>query len=67
MKDTNTRTGLVLEALRGTAFNVEIEGKKVYCYLAGKLYKNFIKIIPGDKVEVALSPDGLKGRIVRRK
>lgn len=67
MKDRNTKEGLVVEALRGTQFSVQVEGNVVICYLAGKLFKNFIKVIPGDKVDVVLAPDGHRGRIVRRK
>ena len=67
VRDTNTKPGLVLEALPGTQFKVEVEGKSVICYLAGKMFKNFIKVIPGDKVDVVLAPDGRRGRIVKRK
>jgi translation initiation factor IF-1 len=49
-------------------FRVDLEnGHKILCHISGKLRLNFIKIIPGDKVAVELSPYDLsKGRIVYR-
>jgi translation initiation factor IF-1 len=59
--------GVVIEALPGTTFMVELEdGRKVLSYLAGKMRLNYIKVMPGDKVAVELSPDGLRGRITFR-
>ncbi len=59
--------GLVLEALPDTTFKVKLEdGKEVLAYLAGKLRLNYIKVMIGDRVTLELSPDGLRGRIVRR-
>ncbi len=59
--------GLVLEALPDTKFKVKLEdGKEILAYLAGKLRINYIKVMIGDKVTLELSPDGTKGRIVRR-
>ena len=58
---------MVIEALPGTTFMVELEGgRKVLAYLAGKMRLNYIKVMPGDKVAVELSPDGARGRITFR-
>ena len=60
-------TGLITEALPDTTFKVRLEdGKEVLVYLAGKMRINYIKVMVGDKVSVELSPDGTRGRIVRR-
>lgn len=61
--------GVVKESLPNTLFRVELENKHVIlANLSGKMRKNFIKIIPGDKVIIALSPyDLTKGRIIFRK
>ncbi len=60
--------GIVREVLPNTMFRVELEnGHKILCHISGKLRLNFIKILPGDKVAVELSPyDLTKGRIVYR-
>lgn len=60
--------GTVREVLPNTMFRVELEnGHKILCHISGKLRLNFIKILPGDKVAVELSPyDLTKGRIVYR-
>ncbi len=61
--------GVVTKALSNAQFSVEIDntGHVVTAYPAGKLRKFFIKILPGDKVTVALSPYDLgKGRITFR-
>lgn len=60
--------GIVLEALPNAFFRVEIEGgRKILAHVCGKMRMNFIKILPGDKVTVELSPyDLTKGRIVYR-
>lgn len=59
----------VTEALPNTMFRVELEnGHKVLAYLSGRMKMNRIKILPGDKVTVQLSPyDLTRGRIVYRK
>lgn len=59
--------GVVKESLRGK-FRVELDnGHEVMAHLGGKLRKNFIRIVPGDKVKVELSPYDLdRGRIVYR-
>ncbi len=60
--------GVVTEAFANTRFRVEIEGgHMVTAHVAGKIRKNFIRIVPGDKVRVALSPyDLTRGRITYR-
>ncbi len=60
--------GIVLEALPNTMFRVEIQdGHKVLAHLGGKLRKNYIRILPGDKVTLELSPyDLTRGRITFR-
>ncbi len=61
-------SGTVLEALANTNFRVQLEnGHTVTAYVAGKMRKNFIRIVPGDKVRVEISPyDLTKGRITYR-
>ena len=60
--------GTVLEAMPKTMFLVELEnGHKVTAHISGKLRMNFIRILPGDKVTLELSPyDLTKGRITWR-
>ena len=60
--------GSVVEALPNTMFRVEIqEGHKVLAHLGGKLRKNYIRILPGDRVKLELSPyDLTRGRITFR-
>ena len=60
--------GVVLEKLPNAMFKVEIEGGHVIlAHISGKLRMNYIKILPGDKVTLALSPYDLsKGRIICR-
>ena len=60
--------GVVLEKLPNAMFKVEIEGGHVIlAHISGKLRMNYIKILPGDKVTLALSPyDSSKGRIIWR-
>lgn len=64
--------GEVQENLPNTLFRVKLDeklgGKELICYLSGKMRKNYIKILPGDKVEIEISKyDPGKGRIVYRK
>ena len=58
----------MLEKLPNAMFKVEIEGGHVIlAHISGKLRMNYIKILPGDKVTLALSPYDLsKGRIIWR-
>ena len=60
--------GTVVEALPNTNFKVELEnGHQILAHISGKLRMNYIKILPGDKVRVELSPyDLTKGRITWR-
>ena len=60
--------GVVLEKLPNAMFKVEIEGGHIVsAHISGKLSMNYIKILPGDKVTLALSPyDLTKGRIIWR-
>lgn len=60
--------GVVKESLPNTLFRVELDnGNVVLCHLSGKMRMNFIKILPGDKVRVEMTPyDKTKGRIVYR-
>ena len=59
--------GQVIEALPNTQFKVQLkDGQEVLAYLAGKMRLHYIKVMIGDRVAVALSPDGLRGRIVYR-
>ena len=60
--------GKVVETLPNTTFKVELEnGHKVLAHISGKLRMNFIRILPGDKVTIELSPyDLTKGRIIWR-
>ncbi|MDO8685799.1 MAG: translation initiation factor IF-1 [Clostridiales bacterium] len=60
--------GTVLEALPNAMFQVALEnGHKVLAHISGKLRMNFIRILPGDKVTLELSPyDLTRGRITWR-
>ncbi len=60
--------GTVSEALPNTLFKVKLEnGHEILAHISGKLRMNYIKILPGDKVKIELSPyDLTKGRITWR-
>ncbi len=60
--------GTVIETLPNAMFRVELENKHVVlAHVSGKMRKNFIRILPGDKILVELSPYDLsRGRIVYR-
>ena len=60
--------GTVVETLPNTNFKVELEnGYQVLAHISGKLRMNYIKILPGDKVKVEISPYDLsRGRITWR-
>ncbi|MGI6002355.1 MAG: translation initiation factor IF-1 [Lachnospiraceae bacterium] len=60
--------GVVVEKLPNAMFRVELENKHVVlAHISGKLRMNFIKILPGDKVTIELSPYDLsRGRIIWR-
>jgi len=60
--------GQVVEALPNTMFRVKLpDGKIILCHLAGRMRINYIRIMPGDKVRLEITPyDSTKGRIVYR-
>jgi translation initiation factor IF-1 len=60
--------GTVMEALPNTQFRVELDnGHNVLAHISGKMRMNYIRILPGDKVKVELSPYDLdRGRITYR-
>jgi translation initiation factor IF-1 len=60
--------GTILEALSNAMFRVELEnGHEVIAHISGKMRMHYIKILPGDKVKLEMSPYDLsKGRIVYR-
>jgi translation initiation factor IF-1 len=61
-------TGSVLETLPNAMFRVQLDnGHKVLAHISGKMRMHYIKILPGDKVRVELSPyDLTRGRIIYR-
>ncbi len=68
-KETPIRkSGVVLEALPSTNFKVKLDdGKEILCHLAGRLRIYRIKVLPGDRVQVEISPyDEKRGRIIYR-
>ncbi|UQB41417.1 translation initiation factor IF-1 [Thiomicrospira sp. R3] len=60
--------GTVLETLPNTMFKVELEnGHEILAHISGRMRKNYIRILAGDKVKVELTPyDLTKGRITYR-
>ncbi len=60
--------GVVVENLPNTLFRVKIDGDQlVLGYLAGKMKRNYIRLLPGDRVKIEFTPyDSTKGRIVLR-
>jgi translation initiation factor IF-1 len=67
-KEVIELTGVVIEALPGTQFRVELEnGHQIIAHVAGKMRKHYIRLVPGDRVKVELTPyDLTKGRITYR-
>jgi len=67
-KNLIIQTGIVTEALGNATFRVELENEHmVLCVISGKIRKNYVKILVGDKVEIEMSPyDLTRGRISRR-
>lgn len=67
-KDVIEMEGSINEALPNAMFLVKLEnGMEIMAHISGKIRKNFIRILPGDKVRVELSPyDLTKGRITYR-
>lgn len=66
--DTIEVEGVIRESLPNAMFKVELEnGHQVLAHISGKIRKHFIKILPGDRVKVELSPYDLsRGRITYR-
>lgn len=64
-KEVIKLTGKVVEALPNAQFKVELEnGHSIIAHVSGKMRKHYIRLVPGDKVEVELTPyDLTKGRI----
>ncbi len=64
-KEVIKLTGEVVEALPNTQFRVELEnGHIIVAHMSGRMRKNYIRLVPGDRVEVELTPyDLTKGRI----
>ncbi|MCA9332446.1 translation initiation factor IF-1 [Candidatus Saccharibacteria bacterium] len=67
-KEVIELAGVVTEALPGTQFRVELEnGHQIIAHVAGRMRKNYIRLVPGDSVKVELTPYDLsKGRITYR-
>ena len=63
-----TKKGQVIERLPSTTFKVRLEdGSEILAHLAGRLRIHYIKILPGDRVVIEISPyDDKKGRITQR-
>ena len=61
-------TGKVVEALPNAQFKVELEnGHSIIAHISGKMRKHYIRLVPGDRVEVEMTPyDLTKGRITFR-
>ena len=67
MTDKILKQGIVEEALPGLCFKVKLDNGLVLAYLSGKMKIHYIKVIPGDRVMVELSPyDKNRGRIIKR-
>ena len=68
-KDVIEMEGTILESMPNAMFRVELEGgHKILAHVSGKMRMNFIRILPGDKVMLELSPyDLTRGRITYRK
>ena len=67
-KDVIELEGTILESLPNAMFRVELEnGHEILAHISGKLRMNYIRILPGDKVTVEMSPyDLTRGRITWR-
>ena len=67
-KDVIELEGTILESLPNAMFQVELEnGHQILAHISGKIRKNFIRILPGDKVKVEMTPYDLsRGRITYR-
>ena len=67
-KDVIEIEGTILESMPNAMFKVKLEnGHEILAHISGKIRKNFIRILPGDKVKVEMTPYDLsKGRITFR-
>ena len=68
LKEVIKMQGNVVEALPNTQFKVELEnGHSIIAHISGKMRRHYIRLVPGDTVEVEMTPyDLTKGRIVFR-
>ena len=67
-KDVIEIEGTILESMPNAMFKVKLEnGHEILAHISGKIRKNFIRILPGDKVKVEMTPyDLTRGRITFR-
>ena len=67
-KELITVEGIVMETLPSTTFKVKIEnGHEILAHISGRMRVNYIKLLPGDKVILEMSPyDLTRGRITKR-
>ena len=67
-KEVIELNGTIVETLPGTQFKVELEnGHQIIAHVAGRMRKHYIRLVPGDRVKVELTPyDLTKGRITYR-
>ena len=66
-EESITLEGTVVEALPNARFRVEVDGHRILAHVSGKMRKYYIRILPGDKVTVEVSPyDLTRGRITYR-
>lgn len=67
-KDFIIQEGIVTEALPNAMFRVKLVNEvEILCHISGRMRMNMIKIMPGDKVQIEMTPyDLTKGRITRR-
>jgi translation initiation factor IF-1 len=68
-KDSIRAEGVISESLPNTTFRVQLDnGPEILCYISGKMRMNYIRILPGDRVVVEITPyDPGRGRIVYRR
>ena len=68
-KDKIVKEGVVLENLPSALFRVKLDedGREILAHLSGKMRMHYIKVLPGDRVRLEMTPyDDFKGRIVHR-
>ena len=67
-QDLIVQDGTIIEALSNAMFRAKLEnGHELICHISGKMRMNYIKILPGDRVQVEMSPYDLsRGRIIYR-